>query len=133
MAQCIFVVEEATRSIKDPGVMLLPFLYVDPLEDIDKIKQSAPARLRAQPCPVVLRCPDGTTLACTLRKGSIQVSGVNPGDPLPYGFYWLPDIQADQVPPGTEVWVEEADILSPEEIRDLNAAFMRERAERKGE
>ena len=98
------------------------------------IQKNSPLRPNcAQPCPVVLRRPDGTTMACTLRTGNMHVSPVNSSDPHWYRFYWLPDIQPDQVPPGTEVWVEDADLLSPKEIREEEEAFLREMDEREGQ
>lgn len=113
MAQCIFVVEEASPNVLGLGVDLHPYFALDLRDDTGK--QPAPARLRLEPCPVVLRRPDGTTLACTLRTGSLHVVPVNFSDPHWYRIYWLPGIQPDQVPPGTEVWVEDADLLWAEE------------------
>ncbi len=127
MAQRLLVVETATRSIVGDGVTLYP-----PYANDRMPVQTHPLILRSQPCPAVLRRPDGSTLACTMRTGSLHVSPIEYSDPHWYSFYWLPEIRPDQVPPGTEVWVEDSNLLSPEEIREQEAAFFREMDELEG-
>ena len=79
MAQRIFVVEEASRNVLGLGVDLHPYFAFDLRDDAGT--QPVPAHLRLDPCPVVLRRPDGTTLACALRTGSLHVVPVNYSGP----------------------------------------------------
>ncbi len=102
MAQRLLVVALASASLIGKGVQLCPSLPLDFAP-----KESTPLRLRVEPCPVVLRRPDGTMLATTVRTGSLHVVPVVYSDPHWYTFYWLPEVQPDQVPPGTQLWVEE--------------------------
>lgn len=87
MTERLLVVEEAFVA-RGKGVLLMP-----------RFTMTSPSPPKGA-IPVRLRLPDGTEKTTTAL---VEVAHMR-GALAPYAMYRLPELSADDVPPGTELW-----------------------------